>query len=168
MSWIAFAKLSEKIGQRLSGLFKMNTVTGKSLLYEAFEELKNNLGAAPKLTGDLQAVNGAVSGGADETYDVILGKAGAACTAIMGYVRNKYEAVGGPGFPFCFVQFGYSIAGGAFVPITADTSLSGTNEYMEIAPTVATSIPATAIFKARVTVPAAVTVLLGLDLAVQR
>lgn len=126
------------------------------------------LNLMPRLTGDLQATNAAVSGGADETYGVVLGKPGAAVTAIMGYVRNKWEAVGGMAFPICSVQFGYFIPGGPFVPVTANTALSGTDAYLEIAPTVLTSIPATAIFSAQVTVPAAVTVALGLDLDVQR
>lgn len=169
MIWTAFEKLGEKIGQRLSGLFKMNSATGKSLLYEALKEIRDNLGAAPKLTGDLQAVNAAVSGGADETYNVVLGKAGAAGAALMGYVRNKYLDGAGAAFPaFVSVQFGYVIPGNPFVAVTANTVLTGANGYMEIAPTVLTSIPATAIFMARVTVPAAVTVSLGLDLAVQR
>ena len=127
------------------------------------------LALQPRLTGDLQATNAAGSGGADEVYNVILGEAGAAATVIKGYVRNKFENGAGATFPsFVSVQFGYVIPGGAFVAVTANTDLTGIDEYLEIDPTVTAIIPATARFGARVTVPAAVTVALGLDLDVQR
>lgn len=159
--WTYFEQLVENLGQRMSGLYAMAD-TGRSLLYEALAEMKANVIA--RFTGDLQAVNAAVSGGADETYVVVLGKAVAAFTPSLAIVRNKFEVAAGAGFPVCSVRFVHTAADGSDpVALSNDVSLAGEDAYVEIP--VSGIVPAGRLLGVIVTVPAAVTVALGFDLA---
>lgn len=166
MAWTYFNQLAQNLGQRLSGIFAMAD-TGRSLLWEVLNELKGNIASgAAKFVGDLQATNSAVSGGASETYIVVLGEVTDAFSPDTCVVRNKYLDDDGPEFPVCSVQFGHVAADGSDIQaLTSDTSLAGRSTIADLTVNGTLPVAAGRVLVAAVTVPAAVTVALGFDVA---